>query len=485
MSVSAALANALTGLTAASRSAQVVSSNVANVMTDGYARREIDLSPRGVGGAGAGVQVDGITRIVDETLLREIRLASAALGSADISLEFHKDVLALVGTPNDPSSLSNRVTEFETALLEAESRPESEARLSGVLRAAQSLAGKLNTVSDSVQQLRQDADAGINAEIGRLNRSLVRIAELNEQILRAKAADQDYPSLKDQQQKLIDDISELVPIRRIPRDNDTVALYTLGGTLLLDIEPAEFSFQETNPITADMTLTSGALSGLSVDGQSIPTSGTNSPIAGGVLAGLFRVRDELAITVQDNLDEMARDLVARFEDPALDPTLLVGDPGLFTDGGGALNTLDVVGLAARIDVNGLVDPAQGGMLWRLRDGLGAAAPGPVGNAFLLTSMRMVIEETRAPLGGSFSPAAKSFASFAAAMTSMVGQSVNDQANHVSYETARFQGMEEAFLAQGVDTDQEMQKLLLIEQAYAANARVIQTADELIQLLIGL
>ena len=57
MSISATLANALTGLTAASRSAQIVSTNVANVMTDGYARREIDLSPRSVGGIGAGVQI--------------------------------------------------------------------------------------------------------------------------------------------------------------------------------------------------------------------------------------------------------------------------------------------------------------------------------------------------------------------------------------------------------------------------------------------
>jgi flagellar hook-associated protein 1 len=36
---------------------------------------------------------------------------------------------------------------------------------------------------------------------------------------------------------------------------------------------------------------------------------------------------------------------------------------------------------------------------------------------------------------------------------------------------------------GVDTDQEMQKLLLIEQVYAANARVITTIDSLINRLL--
>ena len=38
---------------------------------------------------------------------------------------------------------------------------------------------------------------------------------------------------------------------------------------------------------------------------------------------------------------------------------------------------------------------------------------------------------------------------------------------------------------GVDTDQEMQTLLLVERAYAANARVIQTAQAMIDTLMEL
>lgn len=485
MSISATLANALTGLTAASRAAQVVSTNVANSMTEGYARRELQLSPRVVGGYGAGVQVDGVTRLVDETLLREKRLAAAALGSADVTAQFFGDVLDLIGRPEDPSSLAARVASFETSLLEAESRPESEARLSAVLTSAQSLTSKLRDVSNAVQQLRVDADQRIEGEVRRLNDALVRIAELNEQILRAKSADQDYPSLLDQQQRLIDEISELVPIRKIPRENDTVALYTLGGALLVDIKPAEFSFQPTNPITADMTFASGALSGLTLNGTAVPTAGDNSPIAGGILAELFALRDEHAVGVQENVDEIARDLISRFEDPTTDPTLATGDPGLFTDGGAALDPGDLVGLAARIAVNDAVDPARGGATWRLRDGINAAAPGAVGDASLLSAMRAAFESARVPAGGSFSTAGKDVAGIVASLTSIVGQSVEDGTSRVSFERARFESLEEAFLAEGVDTDQEMQKLLMIEQAYAANARVIKAADELIQLLIGL
>ena len=78
MSISATLSNALTGLTAASRAAQLVSSNVSNATTEGYARRELELSARAVTGAGDGVQIDGIRRVVDDELV-----TMAGLGRVD------------------------------------------------------------------------------------------------------------------------------------------------------------------------------------------------------------------------------------------------------------------------------------------------------------------------------------------------------------------------------------------------------------------
>ncbi|MEM8801336.1 MAG: flagellar hook-associated protein FlgK [Pseudomonadota bacterium] len=485
MSLSSTLQNALTGLGAAARSAQVVSNNVSNATTEGYSRQEIELNPKVVGGRGAGVKVVGVSRAVDEVLLREHRLAKASIGSAEVASDFQSAALNLIGEPQSAASLNARVVEFETALLEAASRPESDARLSTILSAAGALSEKLNSASDGIQVLRQDADAAIATEVVRLNTTLVQIQDLNEQILRAQGTSRDYPSLLDNRDRLINDISDLVPIRKLERANDTVALYTLTGTLLVDIEPAEFEFQTTTPITADMTQASGALSGLVLNGQALSTSGENGQIAGGRLAALFAVRDELAVTVQDNIDTVARDLISRFEDPTVDPTLTVGDPGLFTDGGAALDPLDTVGLAARVSVNDLVNPDEGGDLWRLRSGIGSAAAGPVGDASLIQAQITSLSEFVSPTGGTFSTSGKTAAGFASEIASLVGLSFQDSESRLTFATARFAGLDEALLAQGVDTDQELQKLLLIEQAYAANARVIQTADELIQLLIRL
>ncbi|MEL7027010.1 MAG: flagellar basal body protein, partial [Pseudomonadota bacterium] len=46
MSISTSLSSALSGLTATSRAAELVSSNISNALTEGYGRRELATSAR-------------------------------------------------------------------------------------------------------------------------------------------------------------------------------------------------------------------------------------------------------------------------------------------------------------------------------------------------------------------------------------------------------------------------------------------------------
>ena len=62
MSISSTLSSALSGLTASSRAADVVSSNIANAMTEGYSVRRLDLAARQLGNDGSGVRIVCITR---------------------------------------------------------------------------------------------------------------------------------------------------------------------------------------------------------------------------------------------------------------------------------------------------------------------------------------------------------------------------------------------------------------------------------------
>ncbi|MDH3264788.1 MAG: flagellar hook-associated protein FlgK [Paracoccaceae bacterium] len=483
MSISGSLNNAFSGLTAAARGAEVVSQNLANVLTEGYGRRELLLSTRSLAGAGAGVRVDGIARVVNQVVLSDRRLAEAAQSSQQALRDFHAQVESLVGAPGEPGALTTRLDELEAALVAAASRPDSGPRLDAVLAAAQGLSGQFVAISNGIQEQRMAADAAIAGEVDRLNTALERIVELNRDIRVELASGRDTTAFQDERQRLIDAVSEIVPLREIPREDGQVALFTTGGAVLLDGLAGEIGFTATATITPDMTLASGALSGLSFRGLPATASATAGMLGGGTLGALMTIRDELAPAAQTRLDAVARDLVERFEDPAADPSRAPGAPGLFTDRGAALSAAYEVGLAARLAVNAAVDPARGGALWRLRDGLGAAVPGPVGQAAGLNALAAALSAQRTPASGAFVGGARSASGLAAEFLSGVGVARQTTESGLAYASARAEALKSAELAEGVDSDRELQHLLLVEQAYSANARVLSAAEAMLDRLM--
>lgn len=483
MSFSSSLANALTGLTSAARAAELTSSNVANALTEGYGKRQLELSAQNVGGRGAGVQVEGVRRVVDQVLLSDRRLSDAALQNNAREQAYFGRVEAVFGVPGEANALTTLITQFENSLIEAASRPDTPARLETVVRSAQALVQHIGAISDNIQQERLRADTAIEDAVTRINGALQQVATLNTDITKALSAGQDASGLMDQRQRAVDTIATFIPIKTLPRQNGQIAIVSTGGAVLLDRTPVELGFTRTNTIVPEMTQTGGALSGLTIGGQLVDTAKDQGPIRGGALAALFDIRDHHAPAMQAETDALARDLVTRFQDPTLDPTLTVLDAGLFTDAGGPFDPLDETGLSGRLQVNGAVDPEQGGALWKLRDGLNAAAPGDVGDAALLQGMLDALSDQRVVASGHITGAERSFSGFASDVTSLAASDRLASETEGAFLQARHDSLRQAELADGVDTDEEMQKLLLIEQAYSANARVIQTVDELIQILM--
>lgn len=485
MSITGALSSALSGLTTSARAAEVVSSNIANAMTEGYGRRELQTVARTVGAAGQGVRVSGVARQSDPILLGDRRVAEAGSGARNTASGFLKRLEGVLGTPGSATSLNGRIADFDTALIEASSRPESEARLARVNETAKSLASHLAKASDDVQSARAQADDQIESEVAQMNAALTRIAALNGQIRTNFGIGRDASALVDQRQQLIDGISAIIPLREVPRGNGQIALFTTGGAVLMDGAAAELGFTPAGVIVPGMSQASGSLSGLTINGRPVSTAAEGGLISGGSLAGHFALRDDLAPQAQNRLDAVARDLIDRFADPALDASRASGAAGLFTDAGAAFLPANETGLSQRLRLNAAVDPSQGGALWRLRDGIGATLPGPAGDARLLKDLQSALIAPRSPASGGFMAGTRSFSTLAADMVSGVGSARLTSEGEASFASARLDTLREMELEGGVDTDQEMQSLLLIEQAYSANARVMSTVNDMIQTLLGM
>ena len=480
MGISSALNNAITGLTANARIAEVTSSNLANALTDGYARRSVELSSIQVGNVGGGVRVDSITRFSDAGLLADRRLTDAALAGQERSTDMLTRLEQSVGNPEDLAGIGARIAAFEGALISASSDPASEMRLATVVSRLGDVTQTLQNNTRTVQGLRQEADAAIARDIETLNSALRQVEEMNADIVRIAGGGNDPSALVDARQNVVDQIAGIVPVREVPRDNGAIGLMTTSGTMLLESQAVQFGFTPTPTITADMTLASGALSGVTIEGVPLDAATGIGRLDGGSLGAAFALRDQTLVEVQASLDGIAVDLVARFQDPANDPTLAPGDVGLLTDQGGVLNLTDTVGLAGRIAINASVDPAAGGTTSLLRDGLNAAGPGPAGNSAQLNNWIAALDVARADLPGAPMQTA---AGRAAAFTAQVGATRLASEEQLSFTSARWDTLREAELANGVDTDLELQMLLRVEQAYAANAKVIQTVDFMMQSLM--
>ncbi|MFN3961107.1 MAG: flagellar hook-associated protein FlgK [Parvularculaceae bacterium] len=485
MSISRALANATSGIGAASRQAGLVSQNIANALTPGYARREIALAERTVAGQGAGVRVADVVRASTPALTAERRIADGAAARDEARLEASRKISALFGGPEDAGALFTRFVAFDRSLRDLANQPANVAALQRAAGDAQQLVLRVNEIARSLQTIRQEADESIAAEVVRVNASLKKVERLNSEIEKAVVSGRDASSLYDERDRELDVINRALPSRTLIRDNGRIDLITLEGAVLIAGEARQLSFRQTPFIDAGQSLANGALSGLFIDGVDItPGAGAARSVASGSIAGRFSVRDVIATAAAADLDALAADLIARFEAPGVDPTAPAGAAGLLTDGGDALTTPIAPGLAARLKVNAAVDPRRGGDITRLRDGLYGAGPGPSGsNTFLINLIGALDSPRSAPLpGGALQTASELTANVSALRASAYSEFQREAASSDAFLKTL---AEEELSTIAVDTDAELQQLLIIEQSYAANARVIEVVGRLIERLAEL
>ena len=480
MNLSSALNAALTGLTASARRTSLISDNIANASTPGYGQRDVRLGSQLVGG---GVRVEAITRRSDPVLTANRRAAEASNVSAETVTNFYAQMVSTIGSPSDPNSITARLAEFEAGLIEAAARPDSTTRLDQVAAEGAALAKTISDASYSIQDMRTRADAQIDNLVTELNTALGDLHELNTKITSTEARGSSSASLLDQRQRVIDEINLIIPVNVAPREFGQVAIYSTGGAILLDGNAVDVGFTPTNIVVPEMSLADGDLSGLTLNGFDVNTSSSSGMLGDGLLQAAFQIRDNLGTEVQADLDALARDLVERFQSPTVDSTLAPTDAGLFTDLGGPFDPLNEVGLAGRLTLNPLVDLNQSGETWRIRDGLGAATPGSVGDSTLLTNLRTALTTSRSLGSGSFGSGLMTAADVGSAMVSAINASSGIADRALSFTSATTTELKEIELSRGVDTDEELRNLLTVEQAYAANARVIEVVSDLMDQLL--
>lgn len=478
MGISNALNNATSGLTASSRLADTIANNVANALTPGYGKRVTELSSLSLGGYGSGVRVTGTARTETAFITAERRAMDAAAGQAGALSATYERIATALGEPGASGALATRATALETALMSAVAAPQSLTELTDAALAARGLAEGLNAASQEATRLRTEADAEIARQVGTVNESLGAIRDINARITAMRSSGGDVSALQDEQDRLTDKIATIIPLRTVKREGDQLAIYSAGGAPLLDGRVWTLGFQQgPSVVTPGMTL-GAPLGGLTQDQGGAAPVAVGGLMDGGSLSALFRTRDAIVPEFQAEIDRYAAELVERFETLVPAGARDAAGAGLFVDAGAG------VGAAGRIALNAAVDPTQGGAAWRLRDGLAAGSPGDEGNGAILQSLADAMSTARAATGWVTQNASADAGTMASELSSFYAARAVGGEESRAYLAGRQTTLAESEMnVIGVDTDAELQSLTLVQQAYAANARVLSVIDDLMKRLL--
>ena len=166
---------------------EVAGQNIANLNTEGYARRRLELAERPVSNGLGGVEILGVrtTRdaFVDSRLRNELPARS--------QLEARSSALAIVETSlgDEGASLSGAMSALFAAFSNLSVDPQSSVARDGVLLQAKRVANAFNELDQRLEASYRQADSDVRGSIGEVNQLSQRIAELNRRIGDSGSAD--------------------------------------------------------------------------------------------------------------------------------------------------------------------------------------------------------------------------------------------------------------------------------------------------------
>src|SRR6478609_560263 len=398
---------------------------------------------------------------------------------------------ATVDDPQLDQSPTAQLNALKKALQQYANAPDNTTLAQAAVTSAKDMAVTLNQATQTVQSVREGADADMNTSVQNINRLLSQFQTVNTAIVKGTISGDDITDYLDQRDSIVSQLSQEVGVSMSLRPNGDAALYTDSGVVLFDKTARTVSFAPTNAYTAGTT-------GNAVYIDGVPVTGANSamPLKSGKLAGLAQLRDNDTVTYQSQLDEIARGLVDAFKESDQSPVPTLPDvPGLFTYPGAPAmpaSATVLVGLAGTISVAASVDPAQGGNPNLLRDG---AISGNVayqyntaGNGGYSVRLQQLIGAMDASQPFDATTQGKpsgSLIDFASSSTSWIENQRKTADSNVTYQKTLLDRSTAALSnVSGVNMDDEMSLMLQVERTYSASSKIISTVDEMLQSLLA-
>jgi flagellar hook-associated protein 1 FlgK len=288
-----------TGLFAQQAALAVTGNNIANANTDGYTRQRVVLDALTSGG----VQVVGTQRMLDEFVNTRLRDSNARLaGRTTLALNLSQ-VESVLGATQD-SGLAGTLQSFFSAFQDLSQQPGGAAERQEMLAQGNQLAAAFTSVTDQLGQIRDQLDQQVTGAVDQVNQLTASIAEINGKLSgftqsNGVASDPALNDLLDQRDKLLNQLSEIVPLRTLSDGKGSMTLF-VGDQVLMEGTTAHALTTRVDPSNDNMheVVLTGLGQGLSLTGK----------LQDGKLAALVQARDQGAGAALKSIDRLAAQL---------------------------------------------------------------------------------------------------------------------------------------------------------------------------------
>lgn len=441
------LLNGLSGLSASQKVLEVASQNIANLNTPGYTRQDAVLMSRGGGSdrlsSGNGVEVTAIRRIADDYRVATLWRASSQFGYDDRMQTLVQQVEGIVGS--DELSVNKGLDTLFAAFNAATEAPQSIATRQQILASASALADRFNQLAHNLDIQQRQIDEQAVAMTASINSQTASIARLNERIADVQARGGNTAQLQDQRDLAIKELAGHMELRTqaFPDGRVNVTLSS-GQPLVLGNKSATLDF-------------SGGTLSLELEGQNFPV---DQP--GGEMGALLTYRDVTLADIRGRLDTQAQDLADQINNQLAAGFDLNGNPGA------ALFQYDPASPSGTLELNPAITPEELAFIGDGGSGNPVGGSGDNSNLLDVVALKTGFYDNFSGLVGDIAIGSAQAQAQADASQSLLHDAQN-QRDSVS----------------GVNQDEEAIRLMTFTQAYQANAKVISTADQVFNTLLGM
>ena len=272
------------GIYAAQHGLRVTGNNISNLNTVGYTRQRLDQVSLKTGGndvyrsqfdnhVGNGALVTSINQVRDPYLDIRFRNTAASVGYHDTTLaglNEISDTLDEVGREITKDTEDDGVlyAQILDVLKQLEGLSENPTKGNDTLvrNSAEALCGLFHTYADKLETLRENTVNDLEKKVSATNEILTNIRNLNESIREAEIHGDNALEMRDERNRQIDELSQLMHI------NVTYTMEDIGAGI--EVEKLTISLGDSNPdplVKTDSTVLVDGIYGSQISIKKVPT----------------------------------------------------------------------------------------------------------------------------------------------------------------------------------------------------------------------